>query len=81
MAVSFNKRELQKKKEQKKQEKLKRKEERKASASGSFDDMIAYVDENGMITDTPPIRIRNKKSRSRILKCQLLKKNSWKKFH
>ncbi|GAE84149.1 cold-shock protein [Bacteroides reticulotermitis] len=54
MAVSFNKRELQKKKEQKKQEKLKRKEERKASASGSFDDMIAYVDENGMITDTPP---------------------------
>lgn len=54
MAVSFNKRELQKKKEQKKQEKLKRKEERKANASGSFDDMIAYVDENGMITDTPP---------------------------
>ena len=54
MAISFNKRELEKKKEQKRQEKLKRKEERKASGSGSLDDMIAYVDENGVITDTPP---------------------------
>jgi len=27
---------------------------RKDSDKGSFDDMIAYVDENGMITSTPP---------------------------
>ena len=55
MAISFNKRELEKKKEQKRQEKLKRKEERKANGgSGAFEDMIAYVDENGVITDTPP---------------------------
>ncbi|WP_187117297.1 cold-shock protein [Parabacteroides bouchesdurhonensis] len=54
MAESFNKRELQKKREQKKQEKQKRKEERKASGRDSFDDMIAYVDENGVITNTPP---------------------------
>jgi len=55
MAISFNKRELEKKKEQKRQEKLKRKEERKANAGGSsLDDMIAYVDENGRITSTPP---------------------------
>jgi len=55
MAISFNKRELEKKKEQKRQEKQKRKEERKANGGAStFDDMIAYVDENGMITDTPP---------------------------
>jgi len=55
MAISFNKRELEKKKEQKRQEKLKRKEERKATGgSGAFEDMIAYVDENGVITDTPP---------------------------
>lgn len=55
MAISFNKRELQKKKIEKRQEKQKRKEERKASAgSGSFEDMIAYVDENGVIVDTPP---------------------------
>lgn len=55
MAISSNKRELQKKKSEKRQEKQKRKEERKANAgSGSFEDMIAYVDENGMIIDTPP---------------------------
>lgn len=55
MAISFNKRELEKKKEQKRQEKKKRKEERKAeSGSLSFEDMIAYVDENGVITSTPP---------------------------
>jgi cold shock CspA family protein len=55
MAISFNKRELEKKKEKKRQEKQKRKEERKAnSGSTSFEDMIAYVDEYGVITDTPP---------------------------
>ena len=55
MAISFSKRELEKKKQGKKLEKQKRKEERKANAgNGSFEDMIAYVDENGLITDTPP---------------------------
>lgn len=55
MAISYNKRELEKKKEQKRQEKQKRKEERKASGGNtSFEDMIAYVDENGVITSTPP---------------------------
>jgi cold shock CspA family protein len=57
MAISFNKRELEKKREQKRQEKQKRREERKASGgSASFEDMIAYVDENGVITNTPPDR-------------------------
>jgi cold shock CspA family protein len=52
---SSNKRELEKKREQKRQEKQKRKEERKANRGNtSFDDMIAYVDENGLITDIPP---------------------------
>ena len=46
MAISFSKRKL---------EKQQRKEERKANRGGSsLDDMIAYVDANGMITDTPP---------------------------
>jgi len=55
MAISSNKRELQKKKIEKRQEKQKRKEERKASGvTASFEDMIAYVDENGVITSTPP---------------------------
>ena len=53
--ISVNKKELEKKKEQKKREKLKRKEERKAiGGSKSFEDMIAYVDEYGMISSTPP---------------------------
>jgi cold shock CspA family protein len=54
MASSFNKRELEKKKEQKRKEKQQRKEERKSSDTRSFDEMIAYVDENGAITSTPP---------------------------
>lgn len=54
MANSFNKRELEKKKDQKRKEKQQRKEERKAAGTQSMDDMIAYVDENGMITTTPP---------------------------
>ena len=39
----------------KREEKLKKKESKKLSGkTNSFDDMIAYVDENGMITSTPP---------------------------
>lgn len=52
---SFNKREKEKKRQQKHEEKERRKEERKANASGGgLDSMMAYVDENGMITNTPP---------------------------
>ena len=54
MAISFNKKELEKKKTQKRKDKQQRKNERKAVGSRSFDEMIAYVDENGIITDTPP---------------------------
>lgn len=54
-SMTFNKRELEKKREKKRLDKLKRKEDRKAnSGDGSLDSMIAYVDENGMITNTPP---------------------------
>jgi cold shock CspA family protein len=54
-SVSFNKKELEKKRAQKRKEKKKRKEERKAnSGNGSLDDMIAYVDENGIITNELP---------------------------
>jgi cold shock CspA family protein len=53
---SFNKRENEKKRLKKKKDKLQKKEERKASTDKNkdFDDMIAYVDEFGNITDTPP---------------------------
>jgi cold shock CspA family protein len=53
---TWNKKETDKKKEKKRKEKEQRKEDRKANAKEgvSFDDMIAYVDENGNITSTPP---------------------------
>ena len=53
---SFNKKEVRNKKEKKRLEKEKKRLARKeAEKSGSsLDDMIAYVDENGMISDTPP---------------------------
>lgn len=52
--TSSNKRENEKKKQAKRLEKQKKKETRKTSGKSSFEDMIAYVDENGMISDTPP---------------------------
>ena len=51
---SFNKKEKEKKKRQKQKEKEQRKEERKSTSGKGFDDMIAYVDEYGNITSTPP---------------------------
>lgn len=57
MAETFNKKERNKKKLQKRKDKAQRREERRmeTSKSGkSLDDMIAYVDENGNISDTPP---------------------------
>lgn len=51
--ISFTKRDLEKKKQEKRLAKQQKKEERKNSGTSSFEDMIAYVDENGVITDTP----------------------------
>ncbi|HET9053374.1 MAG TPA: cold shock domain-containing protein [Cyclobacteriaceae bacterium] len=53
---TFNKKELQKRRAQKKKEKEERKQERKANAKSgqSLDDMMAYVDEFGNISSTPP---------------------------
>ncbi len=53
---TFSKKELEKKRLKKQQEKKERAEERKQSAgkSKSLEDMMAYIDENGNITSTPP---------------------------
>lgn len=53
---TFSKKEKEKRKRQKRQEKEQRKEERKAAskAGKSLEDMMAYVDEFGNITSTPP---------------------------
>ena len=56
MSETFNKKEKAKKKQQKKQEKEQRKADRKANAKSgqSWENMMAYVDEYGNITSTPP---------------------------
>jgi hypothetical protein len=66
---TFNKKELEKKRLQKRQEKEQRKEERKANANSgkSFEDMIAYVDENGNITSTPPDQTRKNPLKQKTL--------------
>ena len=53
---TWNKKETEKKKQKKRQDKEQKKEERKANAKegSSLDDMMAYVDENGNISSTPP---------------------------
>ncbi len=52
---TFNKKEVRNKKEKKRKEKEKKRLARKdGEKSGSLDDMIMYVDENGNFTDTPP---------------------------
>lgn len=54
-SMTVGKRENEKKRLAKREEKQKRKEERKqTNKGGGLDDMIAYVDEYGMITSTPP---------------------------
>ena len=53
---TFNKREKEKQRQQQKKQKREKMEERKANAGKgkSLDDMMAYIDENGNITSTPP---------------------------
>jgi cold shock CspA family protein len=56
MAETWNKKEREKKKQQNKKEKEERKQERKENAKQgkSFDDMLAYLDENGNLSSKPP---------------------------
>ena len=53
---TWNKKEREKKKQKERKEKLERKQERKESAKEgkSFNDMLAYIDENGNLSSTPP---------------------------
>lgn len=48
------KKENEKNKQRKREEKARRKEDRKANAGKSGESMIAYVDEYGNLTSTPP---------------------------
>lgn len=62
---SFMKKQREKKKQKKKEEKLQKKQERKEnSQGGDLDQMIAYVDEFGNITSTPPDESEKKEDKS-----------------
>ncbi len=59
---SFGKKEVRNKKEKKRKDKEKKRIERKENPdSNSFDDMIAYVDEFGNISSTPPDPTKKRK--------------------
>lgn len=58
---TFNKKEVRSKKEKKRKEKEKKRLARKDNEKAGGDDMIAYVDENGMISSTPPDPNKKKK--------------------
>lgn len=59
---TWNKKEKEKKRLKKKEDKAIKKEERKSTSSSfDLDSMMAYVDEFGNITDTPPDPTKKKK--------------------
>ncbi len=51
--ITSGKREREKIKQSKRQNKQRKKEERQSGGSRSFEDMLAYVDENGVLHTTP----------------------------
>jgi len=59
---TFNKKDKEKKRLKKKQEKQEKMQERKANAEKGkpFEEMLAYVDENGNLSSTPPDPKRKK---------------------
>ena len=62
---TWNKKEREKKKQKSRQDKAEKKQERKEHAKDgkSFDDMLAYIDENGNLSSTPPDPGKKKKIR------------------
>ena len=60
---TWSKKEREKKKQKSRQDKLEKKQERKENAKEgkSFDDMLAYIDENGNLSSTPPDPARMRK--------------------
>jgi len=59
---TFNKKEKEKKRLKKRQEKNVKREDRKSNSSGGdLENMLAYVDENGNLTDTPPDPTKKRK--------------------
>ena len=75
---SFNKKEKEKKRLKKREDKKRKAEERRErSAGGGLDNMLAYVDEFGNITDTPPDpTIKKKKIKASDIEIGIPKKEA-----
>ena len=72
---TFNKKEKEKKRLKKRKDKQQKKEERKANPKSSgLDDMMAYVDEYGNITETPPDPTKKKKISAKSIEISVPKK-------
>ncbi len=72
---TFGKKDKEQKRIKKRKDKALRKDERKSnSTDGSLDSMIAYVDENGKITDTPPDLTKKKKIKAENIEISVPKK-------
>ncbi len=72
---TFGKKNKEQKRLKKRQDKAKRKEERKSNSnSGDLDSMIAYVDENGVIVDTPPDVSKKEKLKAENIEISVPKK-------
>jgi cold shock CspA family protein len=73
---SFHKKEVRKRKEKKRKDKEKRRLERKESPKSSgLNDMIAYVDENGVITDSPPDTTRKSTTKANEIEVSVPKQD------
>ncbi|OYT16324.1 MAG: DNA-binding protein [Bacteroidetes bacterium 4572_77] len=72
---TFNKKEKEKKRLKKRQDKKQKQEERKANPKSSeFDDMIAYVDEYGNLSETPPDPTKKKKISAKNIEISIPKR-------
>lgn len=72
---TFNKKEVRNKKEKKRKDKIAKREAKKEQEkSGSLEDMIAYVDENGNISTTPPDPSKKKEIKSENIEINVPKR-------
>ncbi|MFC1730077.1 cold-shock protein [candidate division KSB1 bacterium] len=72
---TYNKKEKEKNRLKKQKEKKEKREKRKASSQGGgLENMMAYVDENGNITDTPPDPSKKKKISAKNIEISIPKR-------
>ena len=78
--ITISKRDREKLKEQKRKEKQQRKEERQSNGPSSFEDMIAYVDQFGVLHSVPQERLEEEVDASHI-EVSVPKQKDWKRRH